>query len=77
MGGAPVQALTVLADQGGTLPSCTQSQVDAAGRARHQRDQGRLVALPDDPQNPMAPLEGHVLKVGPPGFTHPKTVQPQ
>jgi hypothetical protein len=64
MGGAAIKALPVLASQDRALVAFTDSEVNRAGRARHQRDDGGLVALSDDVQSPMATQEAEVLDVG-------------
>ena len=75
--GAPVQSLAVVAEQDRPVSPLPHSQVDGAGGAWHQRNQGRLVALTDDAQDTMAPLEGHVLDIGATSLAHPQPVQPQ
>jgi hypothetical protein len=77
VGGAPVKALTVMAQQDGTISPFTDSEVDCSGGTRHQRNEGGLVSLADDPQYPVASLEGHVLDVGVAGFAHPQAIQSQ
>jgi hypothetical protein len=47
-------------------------EVDRAGGSWHERDGRRLVALADDPQRPMAPLEPEVLDVGGACLAHPQ-----
>jgi hypothetical protein len=75
VGGTPVEALTVVTDQNRSFSPFTDGEVDGSRGARHQRDQGGLVALPDDPQYPVASLEGHVLDVGFAGFADSESVQ--
>jgi hypothetical protein len=57
MRGAPVEALTVVAQQDGAFSPFPDGKVDGAGGARHQGDEGWLVALAHDAQDPMSPLE--------------------
>ncbi len=54
---APVEALTVSSAQDRTLATLTDSQVDGPCGARHQRDDGGLAALAEDPQRPVAALD--------------------
>lgn len=75
VGGTPVEALTVVTDQNRPFSPFTDGEVDGSGGASHQRDQGRLVALANDPLHPMAALESHVLDVGFAGFADFKSVQ--
>jgi hypothetical protein len=77
VGGTPIQTTAVIPDQDGTVPTFAHGQIDGPGGARHQRDQGRLVALPDDPQDPVAALYAHVLDVGLARLGHPQAVQAQ
>jgi hypothetical protein len=73
--GTPVEALTVVAEQNRSFSPLNDGEVDGSGGTRYQRDERGLVALPDDPQYPVASLEGHVLDVGFAGFADPKSVQ--
>jgi hypothetical protein len=73
----PVESLTVVAVQDRPLASLAEGEVDRPGHPRDQRYHGRLVALPDDPQCPMAPVEAKVLGIGGTGFAHPEPVQAQ
>jgi hypothetical protein len=77
VGGAPVEALTVVTQQYRSVEPFTDGEVNRSGRARDQGNEGGLVALAHDPQHPMAPLEGHVLDVGVAGFAYPQTIQPE
>jgi hypothetical protein len=61
----------------GPVVPLADGQVDGASRSRHQRDQGGLVALADDAQGPMAPLESEVLDVGRARLTDPQAVEVQ
>ena len=73
--GAPVESLTVVAVQDRPLASLAEGEVDGPGHPWDQRDHGRLVALPDDAQGPMAPVEAEVLGVGGTGLAHPQAVE--
>ncbi len=77
MGGTPVEALTVMAQQDGTVSPFTDSEVEGSGGTRHQRNEGRLGSLAYDPQHPMASLEGHVLDVGVAGLADTQAIQPE
>ena len=77
MGGAPVKTAAVVAEQDRTRCPLADGQVDGAGRPRHQRDHGGLVALADDAQDAVAPLEAKVLDVGQARLTHPQAVEAQ
>jgi hypothetical protein len=75
VGSAPVEALTVVTEKDRSFAPFTDGEVDGSCGAGYQRDQGRLVALADDPQYPVSSLEGHVLDVGFAGLAYPKSVQ--
>ena len=75
VGSAPVESLTVVAQQDGTLASFADGEVDGASGAWHQRYEGRLFALAGDPQYPVTSFEGHVFDVGLTGLADPQTVR--
>jgi hypothetical protein len=75
--GAPVETLTIAAKKDRTFQAFPDRQVDVSGGARYERDQGRLVALPHDPKDPVAPLDGQVLDVGITRLADPQPDQPQ
>jgi hypothetical protein len=75
--GASVESLTIVAMQDRPFASLAQREVDGAGHSWDQRDHGRLVALPDDAQGAMAPVEAEVLGVGGTGLAHPQPVETQ
>ncbi len=77
VGRAPIEALAVMANQNRALSSFPDGEVDRTGGAGNERDEGRFVALANDPQHPVAPLEGHFLNVGLAGLADPEAVQPQ
>ncbi len=52
-------------------------EIDGAGGARHERDRGGLVALAEDAERAMPPLEAEVLDVGSARFGDPESVQPE
>jgi len=52
-------------------------EIDGASGAGHQRYEGRLVALADDPQHAVASFEGHVLDVGLTCLADPQAIQPE
>ena len=75
VGGAPVKPSAVLAQQdwpSGTFPD---GQVDRFGFPGHQGNECRLVALADDAQCPVAPLEVEVLDVRRAHLADPQAVQ--
>jgi hypothetical protein len=51
VGGAPVEAVAVMARQDGARRPLAGGQVDGPGRPRYHGNDGRLVALADDPQS--------------------------
>ena len=61
--GAAVESFPVPALEDRAVVALTDRQVDRAGRSRDDRDSGGLVALPGDPQYPMATFGGQVLDV--------------
>ncbi len=72
--GASVESLTIVAMQDRSLAWLTQSKIDRPGHSGDQGNHGRLVALPDDAQRAMAPVEAEILGVGRTGFAHPQAV---
>jgi hypothetical protein len=75
VGGTPVEPTAVVAEQdrpSGTFPDC---QVDRSGRSGHQGDDRRLVALADDAECPVTPLEPEILDVGRARLADPQAVQ--
>jgi hypothetical protein len=60
---APVESRTVVAVQDRSFASLSESEVDGAGDSRDKGNHGRLVALPDDSEGAMAPVEAKVLGV--------------
>lgn len=77
VGGAPVEALTVVAQQDGTFFLLADREIDSPSGARHQRDKSRFVALAYDPKHPVSSFEGHILDVGLTGLADPQAVQPK
>lgn len=77
MSGAPVEALTVVAQQDRPFGPFADGEVDRAGRTRDQGNERGLVALADDAQHPVAPFEGPVLDVGLAGLADAKAVEPE
>ena len=64
--GASIEPLFVAATQDGPLAAFAHGQVDRASSPWDQRDRRWLVALPEDPQCPMASFEAEVLFMGEP-----------
>jgi hypothetical protein len=77
VGGTPIQATAVIEDQYGAVPALADGQIDGPSGAGHQGNQGRLGALADDVQHPVAALHGYVLDVGVAGLGHPQAIQAQ
>ena len=77
VGRAPIEALAVMANQNRALSSFPDGEVDRTGGAENERDEGRFVAVANDPQHPVTPLEGHFFNVGLAGLAGPEAVQPQ
>jgi len=77
MRGAPVQGLAVASAQDRTFAAFADRQVNGPRRARNQQYHGGLVALADNPQDPMAALDSEVFNVGGTGFADPQAVQSQ
>ena len=73
--GPPIESLAVMAMQDRALASLSKGESDGPGHPGNQRDHGRLVALPDDAQRPMTPVEAEVLCVGGAGLAHPQSVE--
>jgi hypothetical protein len=72
---AAIKALPVPTTEDRALVAFTDSQVDRSGRTRHPRNEGGLVALPDDVKSPMATLEAEILDIGGARLGDPKAVQ--
>lgn len=64
MGGASVQSLPAAASQDRTLVAFADGEIDRAGGAQHEADDGGFLALADDPQGAMPALEREVFDVG-------------
>jgi hypothetical protein len=77
VGGAPVEALTVVPQQDRSVSPFADGEIKCARRARDQGNEGGFVALADDPQHPMASLESHIVDVGLAGFAHSQAIQPE
>jgi hypothetical protein len=75
--GTPVESLAVMAVQDRSLASLAEGEVDGPGHPGNQGDDGRLVALPNDAQGAVAPVEAEVLGIGGTGLAHPQTIQAQ
>ena len=77
VGGPAVKPAAIMAQQdrpSGTLSDC---QVDRPGGPGHQGDDRRLVALADDAQCSVTPLQAEVLDVGGARLADPQAVQPK
>ena len=68
---APVEALAVVAVQDGPLGSFSKGEVNGPGHPGNQGNHCRFVALPDDAQGPVTPVEAEVLGVGGTGLADP------
>ena len=53
-----------MTNQNRALSSFSDGEVDRSDGAGYERDEGRFVALADDPQHPVTPLDGHFFNVG-------------
>ncbi len=69
--------MTVTAPKDRTRRPLVDGEIDRARCSGNERDDGRLVALPDDTQGPVPSLEAQVLDVGRAGLTHPEAVEPE
>src|SRR3954452_17334158 len=77
MSGAAVEALAVVAADGGAFVAFTDGEGDRTGSPRHQRDERWLVALAEDAQRAVPALEAKILDVGPARLRHAQAVQPE
>ena len=59
-----VEPLTVMAEQDPTVTSFSDRKVHGACGAWHERDDGRLAALAEDPQRAMPAIEAEISDVG-------------
>jgi len=57
VGGTPIEPLSIAAAQDWSLATFADCQVDRASRTGDQRDRGRLVALAENAERPVAPFE--------------------
>jgi hypothetical protein len=60
-----------------SFATLAEHEVDGAGHPGNQGDDGRLVALPDDPQRPMPSVKAEILGVGAAGFADPEPIEAQ
>jgi hypothetical protein len=65
-----IETLDVTTLQDRPFESLADDQVDRARCSRHERDGRGLVALADDAQRPLSPLEPEILDVGGARFAH-------
>jgi hypothetical protein len=75
VGGAGVEAFTVVAQQDRSCAAFADRHIDRASRAWHERDARSLVARADDAQDAVTPFEPEVLDVSPARLTDPEAVQ--
>jgi hypothetical protein len=68
VGGAGIEPAPVVANQDRSHGAFADGEVDRAGGAWHERDDGGLVALADDAQRAMSALDSEVLDVRAAGF---------
>jgi hypothetical protein len=73
--GAAIEALPVCSKQDRAGLAFPDGKVDGSGRSGNERDGGGLVALPDDPQDAVTPLEGEVFDVGGARLADSKSVE--
>ncbi len=59
-----IETLSIVAEQDRTLASFADRKIHGACRARHERDDGRLAALAEDPQRAMPTIEAEIAYVG-------------
>ena len=59
----PIETMTVPATEDGSLRALTDRQVEGSGCSRYERDDGWLVAFPEDPKGPVTVGEGKVLDI--------------
>jgi hypothetical protein len=74
-GGVPVQAAAVRPSEQRPVGALTDGSVDGSRGAWCQRDQGGLVALPDDPDDPVSVGERQVAELCTTRFRHAQGVE--
>ena len=74
VGGAAVEALTIVADQDRSLTPFTDRKVDGSSGAWHERDHCRLVALAENPEGAVAAVAAEVANIRLARLAHPQPV---
>jgi len=74
---ASIESPTVVAMQDRSFASLAEGEVNRPGHSWDQGNHSRLVALPDDAQRAMAPVDAQVLGVSGTGLAHPQPVETQ
>ena len=69
--------MAILAAENRALAALTHDQVDGSGRPRHEGNDRRLVALPQNPQCPMSSLHPEVFDVGGASLANTQSVESQ
>ena len=77
VGGSAVEALAVSSAKDRALRSLTDGEVNRSCRARHERDDGGFVALPDDAKGSVSAIEAEIFDVRPARLAHPKPFSPR
>ena len=77
VGGAPIEALAVLATEDRSFGALTDHQVEGPGGPRHQWDHSRLAAFAENPKGPVPVGKGHVLNIGPACLANPEAIEPE
>jgi hypothetical protein len=74
---ATVEALSVVSVQDRALAALADTRSMVRATRGDERDHRRLVALADDAQRPVAPVEAEILDVGGTGLADPESVEAQ
>ena len=77
MRSSPIETLSIVTDQDRALTPIADREVHGARRAWHERDDGRLATLAEDPQRAMPAIEAKISDVGVARLAHPQTIQPK
>ena len=72
-----IETLTIVAQQDRALAPFADCEVHGARRAWHERDDGRLASLAEDPQRAVPAIEAEIADVGVACLAHPQPVQPE
>src|SRR5579863_1332588 len=77
VGGPAVETRAVSSAQDRSFRSLANSEVNRSRRARHERDDSRLVAFPNDAKGSVSAIEAEIFDVRPARLAHPRPFSPR